>query len=470
MALRLPLQNEMWAVLFGAALGALAFISPLIPVGLIVGAGFALLALRKPMILCYVLILAVTFASGIPRGQLVPLFVPNEPVLIGSAGLAFFFIMVRQGAPLIARPVLLAMIVYVLGTALVPLVAYRLRGYPLPINVIFSLIAPIQYIIVAVLFFYIPQHDRERMRLLQFMILCGSGVAIIGLLQAFGFGPIVTLLTSYYSSDQFLNAADVGRVTSVFGSWNTLGNYLMTVIIFIMALHGHVKRRLYLANMLISLGLCGACLLASGSFASLGGMVAGIFLIKVFDRANLKILIAVMLAMAIGFIALQGLVSERLEYQFGGNNDSIIPQTLAYRFEVWTKIYLPIISRNLWWGWAPTFESVSWGWAESQYFFLLFRSGLVSLIAHLVYVGLLIGWAWSNIKTPDGLKRRMSIGLFVMLSLLSVMGFTNEVFTSSGTVEYLWLAIGMFAAEVTKTVTVAPVWQRARARIYQGGS
>jgi hypothetical protein len=400
----------------------------------------------------------------------VPLFVPNEPVLIGSAGLAFFFIMVRQGAPLIARPVLLAMIVYVLGTALVPLVAYRLRGYPLPINVIFSLIAPIQYIIVAVLFFYIPQHDRERMRLLQFMILCGSGVAIIGLLQAFGFGPIVTLLTSYYSSDQFLNAADVGRVTSVFGSWNTLGNYLMTVIIFIMALHGHVKRRLYLANMLISLGLCGACLLASGSFASLGGMVAGIFLIKVFDRANLKILIAVMLAMAIGFIALQGLVSERLEYQFGGNNDSIIPQTLAYRFEVWTKIYLPIISRNLWWGWAPTFESVSWGWAESQYFFLLFRSGLVSLIAHLVYVGLLIGWAWSNIKTPDGLKRRMSIGLFVMLSLLSVMGFTNEVFTSSGTVEYLWLAIGMFAAEVTKTVTVAPVWQRARARIYQGGS
>jgi hypothetical protein len=468
MALRIPMQNELWAVAVGAALGVMCIISPLIPLGVILGAGFALLALRKPMILCYLIILAVTFTSGIPRGQLVPVFVPNEPVLAASAGLAFFFIMLKANTQTFARPVLLAMVVFVLGTAVLPLIAYRLRGYPLPINAIFGLLAPAQYVILAILYYYIPQNDRDRMRLLQFMLLCGSGVAVIALMQAFNVGPVVTLLTTYYSSEQFLNAEDVGRVTSVFGSWNTLGNYLMTVIILVMALHGYVKKRLYLINMVVSLGLCGLALLASGSFASLGGMVAGVFIVKAFDRANLKILFAIILVMGIGFIALQGLVSERLAYQFGDNNNSIVPQTLAYRFEVWTKIYLPIIAKNLWWGWAPTFESVSWGWAESQYFFLLFRSGMVSLLAHLAYVFLLTGWAWSNIKQPDGLKRRMSIALFALLLLLTIMGFTNEVFTSSGTIDYLWMVVGMFAGELPKAVTIVPVWQRARARVYEG--
>jgi hypothetical protein len=468
MALRIPMQNELWAVVVGAALGVMCVISPLIPVGLIIGAAFALLALRRPMILCYLIILAVTFTSGIPRGQLVPMFVPNEPVLAGSAGLAFFFIMLKTGVPNFSRHVLLAMIIFVLGTGVLPLIAYRLRGYPMAINAILGLLAPSQYVVLAILYFYIPQNDRDRMRLLQFMLLCGSGVAVVGLLQAFGFGPVVTLLMNYYSSAQLESAADVGRVTSVFGSWNTLGNYLMTVILLIMALHGYVKGRLHLLNMAVSLSLCGLCLLASGSFASIGGMAAGVFIVKAFDRANLKILVAIILVMGIGFIVLQGLVSERLAYQFGDNNNSIVPQTLAYRFEVWTKIYLPIISKNLWWGWAPTFESVSWGWAESQYFFLLFRSGMVSLLAHLAYVYLLIRWAWININQPDGLKRRVSIALFAMLILLSVMGFTNEVFTSSGTMDYLWMIIGMFAGELPKAVTIAPVWQRARSRVYEG--
>lgn len=468
MALRIPLQNELWAVVFGAALGVMAIISPLIPIGLIIGAVFALVALRHPMILCYAIIVAVAFVSGIPRGHLIPLFVPNEPVLAGSVGLAFFFIMLRRGAPTFARPVLLAMIIFVAGTALLPVVSYQLRGWSLSITTIFSLMAPAQYVVLAILYFYIPQNDQDRMRVLQLMILCASGVSIIGLMQGFGVGPVRSILENYYWSLQLTSAEDVGRVTSVFGSWNTLGNFLMTIVILIMALHGHVKNRLYLVNMGVSLALCGACLLASGSFASLGGMAVGVFLVKAFDRANLKILVAIMVVMAVGFLVLQGLLSERLAYQFGNNNGSIVPQTLAYRFEVWTKIYLPIISKHLWWGWAPTFESVSWGWAESQYLFLLFRSGIFSLIAHLAYVGLLIGWAWSNIKKPDGLKRRASIAVFALLLLLSIMSFTNEVFTSSGTIDFLWMIIGMFAGEVAEKVKVAPVWQRIRPRVYEG--
>jgi hypothetical protein len=443
-------QDYLWAVLVGISVGALCLISPMIALALIAGSAFLVIALRKPILLCYTVVAAIVFLSGMPRGQLIGLFIPNEPILLGTAGLAYFAIIARRRKVEYPRVFLLALLIFVIGTAVAPVIAYYARDYALRMADIFSLIAPVQYMVLVWMFSQIPQNDSERARILHWMLLCASVVSFIGLLQAVDFGPVVNLITRYYPSLHEAQAEDLGRVTSVLGAWNSLGNYLMIALLIIMSTYRYKHSVLGYANILLAIAMCGACLLASGSFASIFGLALGIVIIKgVFDRKDFKILLIMGVGFAIGALLLQGNIAERLNYQF--RNGGIVPETLAYRFVVWEQIYFPIIGRNLAWGVSPTFGSfLTWHWAESQYLYLLFRSGLVSLIAHVSFVSLLLYWLHKRIRGSEGLSRMLAVTVFAILVALSIMGFTNEVFTSSGAIDYLWILVGLTAGSVLK--------------------
>ena len=284
-------QDYLWAVLVGISVGALCLVSPLIALVLIVGSAFLVIALRKPMLLCYTVIAATVFLSGMPRGQMISLFIPNEPILVGTAGLAYFAIITRRRKVEYSRVFLLALLIFVLGTAIAPVIAYYARDYALKTADIFSLIAPVQYMVLVWMFSQIPQNDSERATILHWMLLCASFVALIGLLQAVNFGPVVNLLLRYYPSEHTADAESLGRVTSVLGAWNSLGNYLMIVLIIVMSTYRYKHSLLGYANILLAIAMCGACLLASGSFASIFGLALGIVIVKgVFDRKDLKIL------------------------------------------------------------------------------------------------------------------------------------------------------------------------------------
>lgn len=444
-------QDYIYAILVGVSVGALCIVSPIIALAIIVGGAFIITALKKPIVLCYVVITATIFLSGMQRGQLVNLFIPNEPILIGAVALAFLVVVARTRRIIYPPGLLLALLVLELGTVVVPLLAYYARGFSLGTSDVFSLIAPAQYILLAWLFSQIPQNDTERHHILQWMLFCASCVALIGLLQAMHFGPVINILNTWYPSDHLADASQAGRVTSVLGAWNTLGNYLMIALILVFAMQTYKRSLLSNLNMLLALGLCGACLLASGSYASLGGLVFGVFMIRgVFDRRGLKILAVFVIALGLATFLLQDQIGTRLNYQFGSG--SAVPQTLSYRFMVWQQIYLPIIDKHLLWGVNPTFEAVTWQWAESEYLYLLFRSGLFSLLAHLAFVALVLRWAFHRIRSDSGLNKMLAVALFTIVCALSIMGFTNEVFTSSGSIDYLWILIGLIAGSQLKVV------------------
>lgn len=447
-------EPYLWACVFGIAIGASSFISPLIPAGVLIGGAAAVLALTHPVVMCYALIAAITFLSGMPRGGLVPMLIPNEPLLVISTALSFVIVLLRRDRTRISRYVFAALAVMVLGTSITPVIAYYARAFPLQISDVLNLLAPIQYIAVMWLFARLPRNDDDRYKLIQFMLVCATIVAIIGLLQAVKFGPVVTMITTFYPSWHVEDAESVGRVTSVLGAWNSLGNFLMLNLLIVFSMGGYGKLGKWgKVNMLSTLAFCGACLLATGSFASIGGLVAGIVVIKFFDRSGMKLLILLALGMVVAAFVLQDLIIGRLEYQFNNSDGSLIPSTLAYRIKVWLEIYLPIIGRNPLWGLTPTFMDLGWPFAESQYLFLLVRSGLVSLIAHFLYVITLMVWSYRRIRHANDLSRCMAIALFTLLAMLSIMGLTNEVFVSSGVIDYMWIMIGLFAVVPPKQET-----------------
>ncbi|MBK8020908.1 MAG: hypothetical protein IPK19_05630 [Chloroflexi bacterium] len=456
------LTDALWAMLLGVTVGVLCLIDPVIAAAVIVAGVFAVHVLRRPMLVCYTVIAATVFLSGMPRDGLVPVFIPNEPILVLLAGLSWFILMVRRGQVNYRGSFLLALVIFVGGTAIAPTVAYYARGFSLRIGDLFSLIAPVQYLVMVWIFSQIPQTDRERYRILQWMLFCASLVALIGILQAANFTPVSTILAQWYPSRHLNQAANLGRVTSVLGAWNSLGNYLMITLLMILATYRDEQTRLGWVNTITALFLCGFCLLASGSFASIIGLALGAILMKtVFDRRGLKLLLLLVLGFVIGAFLFQENIAERLGYQFG-DGSSLLPSTLAYRFVVWQELYFPIIGRNIWWGISPTFEGIiSWSWAESQYLFLLVRSGLFSLLAHLAFVVLMLRWLRGGIRQANGLSRSLAITVYIILVALTVMGLTNEVFTSSGAIDYFWILVGLTAGALSRKTL--PITQTATA-------
>jgi O-antigen ligase len=305
------------------------------------------------------------------------------------------------------------------------------------------------------LFSTVPRNDEDRAKLLQLMFLSASIVGLIGLLQAANIAPVVDFIQSWFPSDQTAAAGRLGRITSVFGAWNTLGTYLMTNVMLLAAFQRETTVRRYRINMGISAALSLLALLASGSYASLLGLVLGIGIIKLIDPRGIRAALPLLMVGVIGFVILFPLISERFAFQFERSESGWIPQTLEFRLKVWSDIYLPLIARSPIWGVQPTLEGVSFEHAESQYLLLLFRSGWVSLIGFLIWIGTLLAWSGSIIRGERNAMRSGAIFVFALVITLLVMSFTNPVFTYSGTVDYMWMMLGLIASKQKGKLHVA---------------
>ncbi|NJO84735.1 MAG: hypothetical protein HC828_19525 [Blastochloris sp.] len=222
----------------------------------------------------------------------------------------------------------------------------------------------------------------------------------------------------------------------------------MINIVVILNTAGLKRGFIYQLNLYTSLFLSVACLLASGSFASVGGLAIAVFITKIFERRGLKLLGVLLLAGVVAAILLYPIISTRFEYQFGDAGGGT-PQTLEYRFHLWETVFFPALlkNNNFVLGITPYLSGgvFSWAWTENMYLFLLVRSGLVSLIGHLLWVGMSVVWLYRFIRKGQGLQRTLAVILFSLFITLTIMGMTNEVFTNSGSIDFFWMYMGLVA-------------------------
>lgn len=442
-----PLRDFLIAAVFGSLIGAALLVDPLVAVALIVVTVAGYIFLTHPMWALYVFIITIPMTSGMPRGRLLPMLIPNEAILVATLGVAFLAFTVLLRRRQLPGWVLLACAILLIGTMITPLLGYYARRWPLGVGDIMDFAAPAQYLLIGWIFANIPSGRPQRERIVQLMFLMGSIVSVIGLLQAQNVGFIITFLQTYYPSGHLDNATAVGRITSVLGAWNVLGTFCMTNLLLLTAFQGQEQpNKLYLWNARISGVLTLFTLIATGSFASIIMTVIGFFIVKLFSPKGFEVVVPMIMLSIIAGIVLSPLLSERLAFQFQANEGSWVPRTLADRFDIWWGIYLPLIARDPMWGVSPNTEGLVWGYAESQYINLLYKSGLVSLMAHLSWVGLMMLWLRQRVirhRAKFKEARIYAIVALVLIFNLSIMGLTNAVFTYSGTVDYLWVLLGL---------------------------
>jgi hypothetical protein len=448
------IRPYVWALALGLTLGAATMLSPIAGIALIVLAAGLVITLQNPLLLTYALIFATVIFSGMPRGSLIPMFIPNEPVLAGVVALGALIVILRQTTQRTTPGgVVASTIIFALGTIILPIIIYMLRGFSFGIADIFGLVAPLQFVAIMWLFANLPKNDNERMRIIQVMFLAATFVAFTAMLEAGNVGFMRTILDRFYPNIHTETAAEHGRVVSILGAWNSLGNFLMIVLIMIVMMFDKTKVRLYQINMAICALLSLFALVASGSFASIGGFVIALIITRIFDRTGLDKLGYIVGGLILVGVIMYPIVAPRLAYQFEGSNstdDSILPSTFAYRLKVWETVFFPALERNnnFLYGITPNLVGggagiFRWGWTENQYLYLLVRSGLVSLVAHFIWVVAFSAWLYGKLRREKGMGQGLAIGLFALFITLTIMGMTNEVFTNSGSMDYFWMLLGL---------------------------
>ncbi len=432
----------------GAAIGILLLISPWLAIGCIFAIVVFVAALIKPIFLCHLTVLAVALTSGMERGKPVPMLRTNEILLAASVGIAFIIMMVRKNRYSVKFDRLgVAILVLVLGTSIIPGSYYLVRGSPLSIQDIIVLLAPFQYMFLFWMFAYIPSSNQERLAIVKFMLFCATIVAIVGLLQGAKISAVDTFLNNWYPSPHLSQALRVSRITSLLGSWNSLGMFMMINLMIIWAFGIFRPSDLGWPAILVEGGLCIACLFLSGSFAAMIGLMLGISIIAVLlglylSKKNIFLFFTMVAALTITFMLFPELIQGRIDYQFGYGG--AVPATLFDRFRLWKDIYLPAIQKNLFWGINPTIPTYySWQYTESQFLSLLFSFGIVGFIAYLVWNGLTLNFLFRKLYTYRGFIKTISAVAIGSIIVLFIAGFSNAVFTYSGTADYLWITLAM---------------------------
>ncbi len=454
---KLNVGSPLPPLLVGLALGILCVISPFLAIIACLACLFFFAAFSKPVLLCYLVVAAIMLTSGIERGRFFPLLSVNEVSLLAAFFFALIIILMDQHRKLEITPYFwVAFIALIGGTVIAPIGTFLLLGTKLTISNAFKMVAPVQYFILFLLFAFIPQNEVQRKRIVWLMLLLGALVAVVGLAQGAGIGVVNRLLGYLFSSSHEAMAARAGRITSLLGSWNTLGIYMMTIIFMCWAMLFETERP---RGRLVIMGIMGIsvlCLIASGSFAGVIGSVIGLIFMQIISQRRIKsipvlisIFIGLVLVVLICYPLLQPLIEKRLAYQF--RNGGILPQTLTYRFEIWRQIFIPAIKLHFPW---PVYPSVpvnyAWQFEESQYILLLFRTGLIGLLGYLMWIGLTIWWLYRKYRFGSGLNKALASTAVTLVVVLVVAGVTNEVFSFAGTIDYLWIMLALISVKPGK--------------------
>ena len=113
---------------------------------------------------------------------------------------------------------------------------------------------------------------------------------------------------------------------------------------------------------------------------------------------------------------------------------------------MWGDFFWPAIREQPIWGVHPTIpDGFGWHAMESQYIFLLFTSGFVGLLGWLIWWFGSVVWLLGCKRVQQGLSRAIAICTLVLLVVMGIAGLTNEVFTFLGSIDYLWILLGLTA-------------------------
>lgn len=303
------------------------------------------------------------------------------------------------------------------------------------------------------------KNDGDRITLLRGLVLVAPFLAIIGIAQAVNYPPIVHFVLDITQSSSALGRYERNeftRATGLIGHWTGFGSYLIVMAVGILALN-LLKSRLgqkdtkFFVLRIVLVGLGILCTLTLSSIVAFF-LVTIVYLWK--SRRLGLFSAGAIIAMGVSSSVIGDLLQRRLTDQFGYNpgalaqNDGLLPETLAYRFEIWSQQTIPAISERPLTGWGQGFflefgkwlnfpNYVTWQSAESQWLLSLINGGVVGLI-------LMIFVVFEIYRGFARQERDIKSVLTVFLLSCVATAFTVPQFTNAGLPAALLILCALF--------------------------
>ncbi len=417
-----------------------------------------LLVIPRPVLIVYGLSIIMPLTGGLTRGAVLPI------LRLGQALVVFAFILF-----LLARPspqgksrltaIDLAFVLFFLTEAVFPILFLYYEGEHLNLNavdgsgvsLIQTLLGPLQYYLLYRIVVATISSDRQIKVVLELSFIASIIVSVIGILEKI-VAPVKTFIQTYYPPQVQGAAVSLNdwRITSTLGHFSGLAAYLVFTIILVLACYT-MGERVKISTQLLAITtvIDSIALILTGTFAGWIGMAVGAVAIFILIGRVPKLFILSLCGIALAALIFQPFLSARLDEQLGaGAIKGLVPESLAFRIQLWENLFLPAIGQNLLFGAGPAPAVLkSWPAEESQYLLLLLRGGLPYFFSYLLLIGVAMTTCWRQMKSKSrDAKHSVAIALLVILITLNVMNVSGEYFTYVGGTQVLWVLLAIVVA------------------------
>lgn len=455
-----PVRLAVWAVACIGVAGGTA-LDPLLGGAVAAAVAGALFLLHRPVVAALLVVAVAPAVSGLARGLPVPGARLSEVLIAGTAVLVLLLTRIDEPP---WRAVDWVLLVYGLATLALGIAGALAHDIPFDGESISDLVLPFQFLLVLRAATTALRRPQDRVRALRWTLWGGAAVSALAIAQRF-VPPVQAAVVALTGSDNYAynELYFVPRATGPFPIWHFLGGYLLLVALLAVALLVHGDRLVMgRRDLVVVLVLTTTGIVLTLTFAVLFGLVLGFVVLALWSgrgRVWLSRGVAVGIAAA---IVTSPLIGARLDDQRApGAGDSLVPQTLSFRWQIWTEQYFPAMQGQWLFGYGPGIPpEISWRFTESVYITYLLQGGLVLLVLFLVQQYVLFRsmrqLRWQGDSTRTAVSSAVAAMVVVLLPLHAVFPYMVGL----GLPQLLWALAGVAMAGLPRPSSTPAVRPR----------
>jgi hypothetical protein len=457
-------SQPLWAVgaILAAAVpvGLIALAMTKTPLTLVIGglAGLVLLGVTawRPTVGCLFLVVAVPLTAGLGRGTVLPLVRPSEALMaVVIVGTLVHELPIRRQLGYSALD--LAVTAFAVGGTLVPWAVLFLGRQPFGADTWTAVLAPIQYVVIFLLFSRLQMSDKTLRLLFALQLAVGTGIAIIGLAQLAALPGVREFIDSTYpfgGGGEAICQFGVCRPTSLLEHWSSYGAYAVLTYTIGLALVATRKSVFSSRWLPLVLGINAVAVFASQTQAAVIGMVLVTLLVFAHRRHLPRQLLITCLVLAIGLGLFWPQIQARVDQQLAGPSSGGLatPESLQTRDRYWNEFFLPVVTENIWVG-TGTLVPTSVPdrlvkYVDNEYLRMALRGGVIGVGLLLLMLASIAVAGWRQRYSSDPLTQAIGAMAFAYALVLAIMGWTAEYLTFAGVSQLFWMVAGLLGASL----------------------
>jgi hypothetical protein len=449
-------------VIGALGLGAIATVQPRLSMAVALGLSLVAVVAARPVVGVYLLVVLTPLTAGIDRGTLVPVLRPNEALcgLVAMALLARGLVRLRTARDVTFRvdPMLGAVLALAMTSSVVPLLWMRVQGHAVTSDDVLYALLMWKYVVVFLIVRAAKLTEQQIWRTLFLSVATAAVISAISLLQTAGWAPVVTLLKTYFTTNDNVEAITSSRGSSTLGLPIAVADLLtfnLAIVMGVIWLRRRTTALLLAAALMLTLGVVGA-----GEFSGLLGLILGVVVLCVLTRSAFSARF-LLIGGAISIPVLWPVIETRLA---GFQSLSGLPISWTGRLDNLRSYFWPVLfsEHRYLLGVRPAarvpapHRANGFIWIESGYTWLLWAGGIPLLLAFVWFVIVACRVARQAIRSDSDAKRITGLATFVAVSVISVLMIFDPHLTYRGVADELFALLALSTTAVPKPTPEEP--------------